>query len=227
MWMNEWPPIVSYRLSTSNHNDSSVLTSELQHCILSSFYIKPQLWDSSWKHAQDCILSSFYIKPQLMSAICSGVSLLYLIVFLHQTTTLRSCVSVFLRLYLIVFLHQTTTRVVWYKIQNYCILSSFYIKPQPCLSLRLHLYIVSYRLSTSNHNCRVVGSACNLIVSYRLSTSNHNPLASSFGKPWHCILSSFYIKPQRNAYKHLIIKHLKRYGITKSEMMSSFLLQIY
>ena len=140
-----------------------------------------------------------------MSAICSGVSLLYLIVFLHQTTTLRSCVSVFLRLYLIVFLHQTTTRVVWYKIQNYCILSSFYIKPQPCLSLRLHLYIVSYRLSTSNHNCRVVGSACNLIVSYRLSTSNHNmlcvflnyrhivsyrlstsnhnPLASSFGKP--------------------------------------------
>ena len=130
--------------------------------------------------------------------------------------------------------------------------------------------IVSYRLSTSNHNADRMVSKKHAIVSYRLSTSNHNRpepyvrrpelylivflhqtttfilpsfflryciLSSFYIKPQikvacseqyhYCILSSFYIKPQRNAYKHLIIKHLKRYSITKSEMMSSFLLQIY
>ena len=57
-----------------------------QRCIISSFYIKPQRRDLSFSPELGCIISSFYIKPQLY---------------------------------------------LWTKISNRrCIISSFYIKPQ-------------------------------------------------------------------------------------------------
>ena len=102
--------------------------------------------------------------------------LLYLIVFLHQTTTSLSLWLPRCTLYLIVFLHQTTTVVDVKLYWIYCILSSFYIKPQPALVLALASMIVSYRLSTSNHNWTWSGHRGHTIVSYRLSTSNHNCL---------------------------------------------------
>ena len=78
-------------------------------CILSKFYIKPQLmllWICFW---YCCILSKFYIKPQLLFRFGGVV--------------------------------------------DSCILSKFYIKPQledlPAYVSR----VVSYRNSTSNHNC--------------------------------------------------------------------------
>ena len=143
--------IVSYRLSTSNHNSLDGRTSALPlylivflhqtttctasrhlpfHCILSSFYIKPQLVSIQQLVFVNCILSSFYIKPQLPRA----------------------------------------TSWDWAN----CILSSFYIKPQLYLSMSFVCSIVSYRLSTSNHNFQVLQFGRNPIVSYRLSTSNHN-----------------------------------------------------
>ena len=78
--------VVSYRNSTSNHNfsfrleyDSELYLIEILHqtttscftmlgmssCILSKFYIKPQLYPHSGHTAFSCILSKFYIKPQL------------------------------------------------------------------------------------------------------------------------------------------------------------------
>ena len=78
-------PVVSYRNSTSNHNCSQRLifccalylieilhqttTSPGQHvgrprCILSKFYIKPQLELVTVAVTLRCILSKFYIKPQ-------------------------------------------------------------------------------------------------------------------------------------------------------------------
>ena len=78
--------VVSYRNSTSNHNhidtvrvDYMLYLIEILHqttttfsttlfalrCILSKFYIKPQLeWRLFWC-VVCCILSKFYIKPQL------------------------------------------------------------------------------------------------------------------------------------------------------------------
>ncbi len=77
--------VVSYRNSTSNHNLSGIFTVirrlyliEILHqtttwtsisipsssCILSKFYIKPQLSDMLCVRACCCILSKFYIKPQ-------------------------------------------------------------------------------------------------------------------------------------------------------------------
>ena len=121
--------VVSYRNSTSNHNAAgasgdgyplylieilhqtttpAVVTNNLQSCILSKFYIKPQLDVDERSADRGCILSKFYIKPQQI-----GPSL----------------------------------------------------DPQ---------IVVSYRNSTSNHNCTGCHSTPESVVSYRNSTSNHN-----------------------------------------------------
>ena len=77
--------IVLYRLSTSNHNFSlsTTFTVALSYivflhqttthvlcllnsfnCLISSFYIKPQLLIKVLKPIENCLISSFYIKPQ-------------------------------------------------------------------------------------------------------------------------------------------------------------------
>ena len=79
--------VVSYRNSTSNHNagngypvaallylieilhQTTTKHPALRHsmrCILSKFYIKPQLRNVSLNQDFRCILSKFYIKPQLV-----------------------------------------------------------------------------------------------------------------------------------------------------------------
>ena len=189
--------VVSYRNSTSNHNQAMTITVAIQlylieilhqtttsaqylmrscSCILSKFYIKPQHEGVRHQDGQSCILSKFYIKPQLSSkrrcTLCVvsyrnstsnhnwksfmvSIMLLYLIEILHQTTTQLRLNHSRRSLYLIEILHQTTT-VRSIQIQNSllylieilhqtttmpsasgpsgsCILSKFYIKPQPRL----------------------------------------------------------------------------------------------
>ena len=98
------------------------------------------------------------------------------IVFLHQTTTIAIILIILMALSYIVFLHQTTTLRCFETSRVYCLISSFYIKPQRgCLCGWIYT-IVLYRLSTSNHNTQTVGEAPKIIVLYRLSTSNHNIL---------------------------------------------------
>ena len=81
--------VVSYRNSTSNHNAGAVQSTfqrlyliEILHqtttpalfkvlssgCILSKFYIKPQLRVPTTANIMRCILSKFYIKPQRLPA---------------------------------------------------------------------------------------------------------------------------------------------------------------
>ena len=123
----------------------------------------------------------------------------------------------FAALYLIEILHQTTTFTVGCAAVSGCILSKFYIKPQQ-FSIYSNIFIVvSYRNSTSNHNCKATRSNRRTVVSYRNSTSNHNSaFATASATPLYlieilhqtttqggaiafndsCILSKFYIKPQ-------------------------------
>ena len=139
------------------------------------------------------------------------------IVFLHQTTTFVGLGQVYAKLSYIVFLHQTTTILSIARYITYCLISSFYIKPQLTILIYIFKHIVLYRLSTSNHNPSTRKAAALTIVLYRLSTSNHNCLNDA---PWHsilsyivflhqtttrsllllqqvnCLISSFYIKPQ-------------------------------
>ena len=55
-----------------------------------------------------------------------------------------------------------------------CILFHFYIKPQHSLSLLCSKKVVSYSISTSNHNLIVLYFLPLPVVSYSISTSNHN-----------------------------------------------------
>ena len=55
-----------------------------------------------------------------------------------------------------------------------CILSKFYIKPQQLTPYRQPGEVVSYRNSTSNHNFLLDDFCAIAVVSYRNSTSNHN-----------------------------------------------------
>ena len=164
-------------------------------CILSKFYIKPQLIGCLRMSPPSCILSKFYIKPQQQRSL--GFS--YVVVSYRNSTSNHNSfkhaffqefvvsyrnstsnhnkvgtASGLLRLYLIEILHQTTTGCPSWSPGCCCILSKFYIKPQPSLAIfgvrpscilskfyikpqqwrkqKTYYMVVSYRNSTSNHN---------------------------------------------------------------------------
>ena len=187
------------------------------HCILSSFYIKPQpahdketpqsivsyrLSTSNHNRTQETRGNIQIVSYRLstsnhnMQKQSSMWDLLYLIVFLHQTTTGGVITYLCIKLYLIVFLHQTTTAVMVGMLLLHCILSSFYIKPQRCAAISIQAincilssFYIKPQLDTINgaviKNCilssfyikpQLSGTNSNIqsIVSYRLSTSNHN-----------------------------------------------------
>ena len=98
-----------------------------------------------------------------------------------------------------------------------CILFHFYIKPQLIPDSYVDNLVVSYSISTSNHNASQLLNQKPQVVSYSISTSNHNFLVVVFfGNKLYlipflhqtttdsefvilrnrCILFHFYIKPQ-------------------------------
>ena len=121
-------------------------------CILSKFYIKPQLLSDDARDDVSCILSKFYIKPQhLRGANLRGASCILSKFYIkpqRRYNLLPDCLR--------------------------CILSKFYIKPQPIPLARKQDGVVSYRNSTSNHNFHAGRLYMLCVVSYRNSTSNHN-----------------------------------------------------
>ena len=142
-------------------------------CILSKFYIKPQLRRSYFKFLEVVSYrnsTSNHNTTQHKGHRCS----LYLIEILHQTTTATSEPLRQGSLYLIEILHQTTTTGSPYAWTLCCILSKFYIKPQPMDDKEYLRNVVSYRNSTSNHNFSAPAIGSVFVVSYRNSTSNHN-----------------------------------------------------
>ena len=164
-------------------------------CILFHFYIKPQL--DNTKNGSICVVSySISTSNHNLREFYSSVSALYLIPFLHQTTTVTFRLRLSCKLYLIPFLHQTTTDTPIGERTFCCILFHFYIKPQrigtdPQLvkgCILFHFYIkpqhpryvfngsevVSYSISTSNHNRYGLYNEKEGVVSYSISTSNHN-----------------------------------------------------
>ena len=170
-------------------------------CILSKFYIKPQLVRLLEFGVRRCILSKFYIKPQLNLSILQA---LQVVSYRNSTSNHNGnhYSAVLNGLYLIEILHQTTTlfrNFVW---RISCILSKFYIKPQRlckllsssfrCILSKFYIkpqqfveacrvrLVVSYRNSTSNHNRESVTRLDTPVVSYRNSTSNHNSVLHSF-----------------------------------------------
>ena len=208
-----------YLIEILHQTTTSRLASiRLYCCILSKFYIKPQLGHNYPQFCSCCILSKFYIKPQQQT-----------LKDFHQFSCILS------KFYI-------KPQLFYLPVYRYirCILSKFYIKPQLRLERELACCVVSYRNSTSNHNSRAASSISAGVVSYRNSTSNHNSLTTRYDsrgvvsyrnstsnhnvfavsanftllylieilhqtttRGWltlwigRCILSKFYIKPQR------------------------------
>ena len=193
--------VVSYRNSTSNHNSNSSAGSSLTlylieilhqtttqvsastlpcRCILSKFYIKPQLECRFFRRIVCCILSKFYIKPQLSALHCLQVwrcilSKFYIKPQLRLERELSCCV---------VSYRNSTSNHNASSVTNSSI------------------SVVSYRNSTSNHNHRGHDADFRQVVSYRNSTSNHNDVRSNPLAVPSCILSKFYIKPQHRSIRH-------------------------
>ena len=164
-------------------------------CILSKFYIKPQLIAIQSELKARCILSKFYIKPQLRHK-----SAVFPIVVSYRNSTSnhnRECG------------HPSELCVVSYRNST----SNHNTNEKICKAQ----IVVSYRNSTSNHNVAVIFDNAVCVVSYRNSTSNHNFTVSGFFITvlylieilhqtttartavfflFRCILSKFYIKPQ-------------------------------
>ena len=186
--------VVSYRNSTSNHNPSLPLRALL---LLYLIEILHQTTTIKYK-------------------VCKFFAL-YLIEILHQTTTRRTTRSQPRSLYLIEILHQTTTKEVLGHQPHGCILSKFYIKPQPYDEVLGQISVVSYRNSTSNHNSHLITSAFLLLylieILHQTTTASMLPClvvllylieilhqtTTIIGLTFStrcCILSKFYIKPQ-------------------------------
>ena len=165
--------VVSYRNSTSNHN--SRYSDWLETFVVS--YRNSTSNHNSPVSGSWCLVL-YLIEILHQTTTCSQLlwlfAMLYLIEILHQTTTARVQRSGIHMLYLIEILHQTTTTEIELVLHTRCILSKFYIKPQPCRLCCYPFFVVSYRNSTSNHNAGDGYPVASVVVSYRNSTSNHN-----------------------------------------------------
>ena len=121
-------------------------------CVISYFYIEPQLQLPYYISVWGCVISYFYIEPQPIS--CSLIFLivvLYLtstsnhnlerrhfknkqlcyILLLHRTTTKVLYPTSAILLCYILLLHRTTTSAVVSFALASCVISYFYIEPQP------------------------------------------------------------------------------------------------
>ena len=113
-------------------------------------------------------------------------------------------------LYLIPFLHQTTTRDNFTIKGVCCILFHFYIKPQLERGGRLLYTVVSYSISTSNHNVSRGYLDKFQVVSYSISTSNHN---TDVVKTLHVCVVSYSISTSNHNRSLKSFSNLKLYLI--------------
>ena len=145
----------------------------LSRCILSKFYIKPQLVRNYYSYSQVVSYrNSTSNHNQGTAEGCGHHVVSYRnSTSNHNPTSLRRLTTL---LYLIEILHQTTTPALLLAALVGCILSKFYIKPQ---LLRPHLHFV----------------LCCILSKFYIKPQ-HMPFPGFRGGC--CILSKFYIKPQ-------------------------------
>ena len=122
--------VVSYRNSTSNHNSAT-------RCVATDGVVSYRNSTSNHNSASSASLRVVVVSYRNSTSNHNGGSRysdwleLYLIEILHQTTTAPSTSFLVVQLYLIEILHQTTTGLTPILFLPSCILSKFYIKPQP------------------------------------------------------------------------------------------------
>ena len=168
-----WAIVVSYRNSTSNHNCDWSANLLVVLYLIEILHQTTTHRGQHRRHGQLYLIEILHQTTTVRARELFAVGL-YLIEILHQTTTRWLGLYSKEELYLIEILHQTTTLGVSFRSTWGCILSKFYIKPQPRVPRLIVSTVVSYRNSTSNHNGCFFDLLCHSVVSYRNSTSNHN-----------------------------------------------------
>ena len=189
--------VVSYRNSTSNHNEGEPLNTQRKLYLIEILH---QTTTLNFIGREFILLYLIEILHQTTTGLAAGLGsgALYLIEILHQTTTEDRRHLSRTGLYLIEILHQTTTAGSAPPRPLRCILSKFYIKPQLPVPFRGYQHVVSYRNSTSNHNSKTEEypyPALYLIEILHQTTTLRLTICLVVG----CILSKFYIKPQQDA----------------------------
>ena len=174
---------------------ASLTPRNLQSCLSSCSYIKPQL--KRIRYAE--IVVVYHLVPTSNHNDGKEISvndLLFIILFLHQTTTHCTTKPHTAKLFIILFLHQTTTFTLILMTFLCCLSSCSYIKPQllasiwdnlsGCLSscsyikpqlksVSMSIFKVVYHLvPTSNHNLLTLIFPRPLVVYHLVPTSNHN-----------------------------------------------------
>ena len=171
-WMYYPICVVSYRNSTSNHNPWAPPWLSLKLYLIEILHQTTTNLRSFYS-VDSCILSKFYIKPQLFGrarvvrTVVSyrnstsnhnfrrpDLSASMVVSYRNSTSNHNQMLTDIAGrvLYLIEILHQTTTYGRQRVPQKCCILSKFYIKPQQFAPNCHAETVVSYRNSTSNHN---------------------------------------------------------------------------
>ena len=147
-------------------------------CILSKFYIKPQLGRCirfSWRR---CILSKFYIKPQQRIRHKIGHSCCILSKFYIKPQQFRAVED---ELNVVSYRNSTSNHNIRGGMSRAASVVSYRNSTSNHnngFAIKLATPVVSYRNSTSNHNHPKIGSEPRLVVSYRNSTSNHNLMSA-------------------------------------------------
>ena len=100
------------------------------------------------------------------------------------------------RLYLIEILHQTTTVPTQKQDQHRCILSKFYIKPQPWLTPQTCIpscILSKFYIKPQQRIRHCLGHSCCILSKFYIKPQHP---CRCFRLLRRCILSKFYIKPQ-------------------------------
>ena len=189
-------------------------------CILSKFYIKPQHWRLTGYAHNCCILSKFYIKPQQFR---EAHWEFFVVSYRNSTSNHNSTKHASTASTVVSYRNSTSNHNVGGSVGfSNLVVSYRNSTSNHNMNARRQwrFQVVSYRNSTSNHNEDRHLLLDLLVVSYRNSTSNHNiadkvlPVGQLYlieilhqtttsGDGWgstqSCILSKFYIKPQRTS----------------------------
>ena len=170
-------------------------------CILSKFYIKPQRGLRRNEGVVRCILSKFYIKPQHLS-IAGGSR--NVVSYRNSTSNHNSArpASAPPVLYLIEILHQTTTPFFIHCFLCRCILSKFYIKPQPIperVAALRRCILSKFYIKPQLQIALPLRTAGCILSKFYIKPQLCVLLC---GSAPCCILSKFYIKPQLSRGRH-------------------------
>ena len=208
--------VVLYLSSTSNHNQSFPLNfSDLVVLYLSSTSNHNRGQELELFKQVVLYLSSTSNHNQSFPLNFSD--LLCYIFLLHQTTTGLAFITPLKQLCYIFLLHQTTTQrcstmqrcccvisffyikpqpLYWTDRSAFrCVISFFYIKPQPSFATRPICQVVLYLSSTSNHNQSTTRNRISLLC-YIFLLHQTTTAGAALAYFMCCVISFFYIKPQ-------------------------------